>query len=239
MSSKRAASHAFPSPDILAENETSPYDKPDDGNTQSFPTTNVTDQSQAAYEEYYAAYYANYYAQGGSAASTWNSDPSRSFASTSSDYEVNSAASTFAYGAAVDASVQPHPLKTSNTSSDVAYTKIPGGAKKAKTVLRAAGGEIWNDTTLLNWDPGFSIMMCSSMSYSLLDDYRIFCGDLGKEVTDEMLSAAFRKYHSFLRASVIRDRRSLKTKGYGFVSFKDVNDYVKAFKEMNGFNYNH
>ena len=34
------------------------------------------------------------------------------------------------------------------------------------------------------------------------NDYRLFCGNIGNEVTDEVLANAFRKYHSFLRARV-------------------------------------
>uniref|UniRef100_A0A8B9Z9V3 RNA-binding protein 42 n=1 Tax=Buteo japonicus TaxID=224669 RepID=A0A8B9Z9V3_9AVES len=65
-------------------------------------------------------------------------------------------------------------------------------------------------------------------------DFRIFCGDLGNEVNDDILGRAFGRYPSFLKAKVIRDKRTGKTKGYGFVSFKDPNDYVRAMREMNG-----
>jgi RNA recognition motif-containing protein len=62
----------------------------------------------------------------------------------------------------------------------------------------------------------------------------LFCGDLGNEVTDESLARAFQKYPSFLKAKVIRDRRTSKTRGYGFVSFKNSEDFIKAMREMNG-----
>ena len=67
-----------------------------------------------------------------------------------------------------------------------------------------------------------------------LDDFRIFCGDLGNEVTDEVLARAFSKYGTFNKAKVVRDKRTNKTRGYGFVSFRDPNDFVRAMREMNG-----
>lgn len=83
--------------------------------------------------------------------------------------------------------------------------------------LRKGGGEIWSDPTLDDWDT---------------NDHRIFCGNLGNEVTDELLGNAFRQYKSFQRARVIRDKRTGKGKGYGFVSFSDPHDMLKATKEM-------
>lgn len=92
------------------------------------------------------------------------------------------------------------------------------GSKNRK-LLRVAGGQTWEDPTLSDWSD---------------DDFRMFCGDLGNDVTDELLTRTFNKYPSFLRARVIRDKRTNKSKGYGFISFKDPADFTKAMKEMNG-----
>ena len=37
-------------------------------------------------------------------------------------------------------------------------------------------------------------------------------GDLGKEVNDEILKTAFSGYKSFVKAKVIREKRTLKTR---------------------------
>ncbi|XP_018573737.1 RNA-binding protein 42 [Anoplophora glabripennis] len=92
------------------------------------------------------------------------------------------------------------------------------GSKNRK-LMRTAGGQTWEDSSLADWQD---------------DDFRIFCGDLGNDVTDELLTRTFNKFPSFQRAKVIRDKRTNKSKGYGFVSFKDPADFTKAMKEMNG-----
>ncbi|XP_066154352.1 RNA-binding protein 42 [Euwallacea fornicatus] len=88
-----------------------------------------------------------------------------------------------------------------------------------RKLTRTAGGQTWEDTSLADWPD---------------DDFRIFCGDLGNDVTDELLTRTFNKFPSFQRAKVIRDRRTNKSKGYGFVSFKEPADFTRAMKEMNG-----
>lgn len=82
-----------------------------------------------------------------------------------------------------------------------------------------AGGQVWEDPTLSEWDPA---------------DFRVFCGDLGNDVSDDVLTRAFNRFPSFVKAKVVRDKRSNKSKGYGFVSFKDPQDFAKAIREMNG-----
>lgn len=84
--------------------------------------------------------------------------------------------------------------------------------------VRVAGGSVWEDHSLSDWSD---------------DDFRIFCGDLGNDVNDELLTRTFNKYPSFQKAKVIRDKRTGKSKGYGFVSFKEPQDFIKAM-QMDG-----
>eukprot|EP00042_Codosiga_hollandica_P022181 m.80322 g.80322 ORF g.80322 m.80322 type:complete len:193 (-) comp50689_c0_seq3:1020-1598(-) len=108
-------------------------------------------------------------------------------------------------------------------SSTMAAAKHKGhpsalGADKAKP-NRVAAGDKWHDPQLDLFDP---------------NDYRVFCGDVGNEVSDDALLRAFARYGSVQRARVVRDPKTGKSKGYAFVSFKDSKDYLAALKEMNG-----
>jgi hypothetical protein len=90
---------------------------------------------------------------------------------------------------------------------------------KKKAVPRKVAGQSWEDPTLADWPE---------------NDFRLFCGDLGNEVNDEVLTKAFSRYASFIMARVVRDKRTGKTRGYGFVSFSNPSDLALALKEMNG-----
>lgn len=106
-----------------------------------------------------------------------------------------------------------------NASASSTPTPAPGNESGSKTVLRSGGGQNWTDSTLLEWDPAH---------------FRLFVGNLAGEVTDDSLKKAFAKYTSIQKARVIRDKRTEKSKGYGFVSFSDGDDYFKAAREMQG-----
>lgn len=104
-------------------------------------------------------------------------------------------------------------VKTDTSSPNV-------NSKEAqKTVQRSGGGTTWTDDSLLEWDPAH---------------FRIFVGNLAGEVTDESLLKAFAKYPSVQKARVIRDKRTTKSKGYGFVSFANGDEYFQAAKDMQG-----
>jgi hypothetical protein len=85
--------------------------------------------------------------------------------------------------------------------------------------VRSAAGDRWVDVSLSEWPE---------------NDHRIFVGDLGKEVTDEVLSRAFRHYPTFQKAKAVRNLKTGEPKGYGFVSFGEIGDMVRALKEMDG-----
>ncbi|PWY78255.1 RNA-binding domain-containing protein [Aspergillus heteromorphus CBS 117.55] len=109
---------------------------------------------------------------------------------------------------------------TPSGANTTANTPAPANPEPTpKTVARAGGGQNWNDSTLLEWDPAH---------------FRLFVGNLAGEVTDDSLLKAFVKYSSVQKGRVIRDKRTQKSKGYGFVSFSDGDDYFKAAREMQG-----
>ena len=66
-------------------------------------------------------------------------------------------------------------------------------------------------------------------------DFRLFVGNLGREVTTEVLANQFRqRYPSFTKARVVENKMYKGSVGYGFVAFSDPLEGVKAMREMNG-----
>ncbi|CAY71983.1 Hypothetical protein PAS_chr4_0722 [Komagataella phaffii GS115] len=65
-------------------------------------------------------------------------------------------------------------------------------------------------------------------------EFKLFVGNLGQDVTEEVLLSSFSKYPSLQNVIVPKEQKTSKIKGYGFVSFASSEDYLNAFKEMNG-----
>lgn len=77
-------------------------------------------------------------------------------------------------------------------------------------------GQAARNSNEVKWDPAH---------------FRLFVGNISREVTTDMLRAAFR-YNSLSQACVITDKTG-KSRGYGFVAFSDPKDYLRALQEMN------
>lgn len=180
--------------------------------------------------------YTSYYATYGYPADYYSSSASSSSAATGSAYVDPATAANPYYYSAASSTPQPtsssavvDPFAPTPTSAPFAEKPrydaqghfIPGTlqrGEKRPTVLRRAAGKLYEDQTLLDWDPSHK---------------RLFVGDLGNDVSDETLTAAFDRYPSFSKARVVR-RPDGKAKGYGFVAFADPEDFLKAWKEMDG-----
>ncbi|KAJ5460651.1 uncharacterized protein N7458_002203 [Penicillium daleae] len=112
------------------------------------------------------------------------------------------------------------PQGSSAVTPSAVGTPIPTPQPEPEaTVARSGGGQTWTDSSLLEWDPAH---------------FRLFVGNLAGEVTDDSLLKAFARYSSVQKARVIREKRTQKSKGYGFISFSDGDDYFKAAREMQG-----
>ena len=94
------------------------------------------------------------------------------------------------------------------------------GTGKKAAPLRGAGGETWRDATLSEWPE---------------NDFRIFVGNLGLDVSDSVLLQSFKsKYSSVAMTKIVRDKKTGKSKGFGFVSFLNASEAANALRTMNG-----
>jgi len=82
---------------------------------------------------------------------------------------------------------------------------------------RKAAGKQWEDQTLAEFPA---------------NDYRLFIGNLAKDIRVQQLEAAFQKYPSFAMARICVNKADNKSRGYGFVSFLDAMDAARAIREM-------
>jgi RNA recognition motif-containing protein len=63
---------------------------------------------------------------------------------------------------------------------------------------------------------------------------KLFVGGLSWNTTSDDLRAAFARFGSLLEATVIMDRTTGRSRGFGFVSFENAADAAEAVKNMNG-----
>lgn len=62
---------------------------------------------------------------------------------------------------------------------------------------------------------------------------KIYVGNLPWSYDDAKLAELFSKYPSVVSATVISDRETNRSRGFGFVEFSDEGEMQKAISEMN------
>lgn len=101
--------------------------------------------------------------------------------------------------------------------------------EEAERALQALNGKkIYNKEIKVNWASHATIKEDTS------NHHNVFVGDLSAEITDEMLHKAFGAFGSISDARVMWDQNTGRSRGYGFVSFRDRGDAERAISEMNG-----
>ncbi|XP_076916245.1 glycine-rich RNA-binding protein GRP1A-like [Bidens hawaiensis] len=65
-------------------------------------------------------------------------------------------------------------------------------------------------------------------------EYRCFVGGLAWATTDQSLEEAFSKFGEILESKIINDRETGRSRGFGFLTFKDEQSMKDAIEAMNG-----
>ena len=63
---------------------------------------------------------------------------------------------------------------------------------------------------------------------------KLYVGNLAYDIDNERLSSMFSEYGEIKEATVIMDRLTNKSKGFGFVTFANDEDADKAVRELDG-----
>lgn len=63
---------------------------------------------------------------------------------------------------------------------------------------------------------------------------KLYIGNLSFSTTDDELNEAFSEFGEVVNASVVKDRVSGRSRGFGFVEFADEESAQKAKESMNG-----
>ncbi|XP_047070391.1 small RNA-binding protein 11, chloroplastic-like [Lolium rigidum] len=64
--------------------------------------------------------------------------------------------------------------------------------------------------------------------------HKLFIGGLSQFATEDSLSEAFARYGQVLEATIVTDKMTSRSKGFGFVKFASEEEANKAREDMNG-----
>ncbi|QRV76735.1 RNA recognition motif protein [Ceratobasidium sp. AG-Ba] len=102
--------------------------------------------------------------------------------------------------------------------------------RAAETALQTLNGRKIFDTEIrVNW-----AYQGNQNKEDTTGHFHVFVGDLSPEVNDDVLAKAFAAFGSMSDARVMWDMNSGKSRGYGFLAFRDKTDAEQAIATMNG-----
>ncbi|KAI4183835.1 MAG: hypothetical protein L6R41_005158 [Letrouitia leprolyta] len=104
----------------------------------------------------------------------------------------------------------------------------PAAAERAMSTLN--GRRVHQSEIKVNW----AYQSNNQPKEDTSNHFHIFVGDLSNEVNDEVLLQAFSAFGSVSEARVMWDMKTGRSRGYGFVAFRDREQAEKALSSMDG-----
>ncbi|XP_010939882.1 oligouridylate-binding protein 1B isoform X1 [Elaeis guineensis] len=98
----------------------------------------------------------------------------------------------------------------------------------ALAIVTLNGRQLFGQPIKVNW------AYASGQREDTSGHYNIFVGDLSPEVTDSTLFACFSVYPSCSDARVMWDQKTGRSRGFGFVSFRNQQDAQSAINDLTG-----
>ncbi|PWA96671.1 Nucleotide-binding, alpha-beta plait [Artemisia annua] len=98
----------------------------------------------------------------------------------------------------------------------------------ALAIMSLNGRHLFGQPIKVNW------AYASGQREDTTGHFNIFVGDLSPEVTDAMLYACFSVYSSCSDARVMWDQKTGRSRGFGFVSFRNQQDAQSAINDLTG-----
>ncbi|KAI9119751.1 hypothetical protein K1719_009140 [Acacia pycnantha] len=98
----------------------------------------------------------------------------------------------------------------------------------ALSILSLNGRHLFGQPIKVNW------AYASGQREDTSGHYNVFVGDLSPEVTDATLFACFSVYPSCSDARVMWDQKTGRSRGFGFVSFRNQQDAQSAINDLTG-----
>ncbi|KAF8407363.1 hypothetical protein HHK36_006491 [Tetracentron sinense] len=121
--------------------------------------------------------------------------------------------------------------------SSIAFVDYHDRRSAALAIMTLHGRQLYGQAIKVNWayasgqredTSAFIASLCSSAHFN------VFVGDLSPEVTDATLFACFSVYPSCSDARVMWDHKTGRSRGFGFVSFRNQQDAQSAINDLTG-----
>ncbi|KAI8803510.1 hypothetical protein BJ742DRAFT_761355, partial [Cladochytrium replicatum] len=109
------------------------------------------------------------------------------------------------------------------------FVEYKDRASAEAAVVKMNGKKVLSGEIRVNW-----AHPSSASKEDVSNHFHIFVGDLSPEVNDQNLAKAFSTFGSMSDARVMWDSHTGKSRGYGFVAFRERSDADQAIQTMNG-----